>query len=250
LTADLPRMYTDLADWFHLITAPAEYAEEAQFYFDTIAQAGSMPPRTLLELGSGGGNNAWHYKHRVTPTLTDISDGMLRLSRKINPDCEHIQGDMRTLRLRRSFDAVFVHDAVSYLTSKDDLLSAMQTAFKHLRPGGVALFAPDHVRENFSASSDHGGRDDDADGRGVRWLEWTFDPDPTDCAYMTEYVYLLHERGMPTRTVYDRHHVGLFSRADWLRLLAQAGFVNACVKPFDHSELPPGSLEVFVATRP
>ena len=42
---------------------------------------------------------------------------------------------------------------------------------------------------------------------------------------------------------------GLFSRADWLRLLAEAGF-HARVVPFEHSELEPGSHEVFVAKRP
>ena len=31
---------------------------------------------------------------------------MLVVSRAINPDCEHIEGDMRRLRLDRAFDAV------------------------------------------------------------------------------------------------------------------------------------------------
>ena len=46
---------------------------------------------------------------------------MLDLSRTINPECEHVQGDMRTLRLGRVFDAIFVEDAVMYLTSVADL---------------------------------------------------------------------------------------------------------------------------------
>ena len=32
-------------------------------------------------------------------TLTDIAPGMLAMSESINPECEHIVGDMRTLRL-------------------------------------------------------------------------------------------------------------------------------------------------------
>ena len=62
MTEQLPRMYTDLADWFHLVTPPEEYAEEAGFYLRVLTEASDAPPRTLLELGSGGGNNAWHYK--------------------------------------------------------------------------------------------------------------------------------------------------------------------------------------------
>ena len=73
---------------------------------------------TLLELGSGGGNNASHLKHRFECTLTDLSPEMLALSRTLNPECEHIEGDMRTLRLERTFDAVFVHDAIAYITTR------------------------------------------------------------------------------------------------------------------------------------
>jgi hypothetical protein len=112
MTDEQPRIYTDLADWFHLLTAPAEYAEEAEFYLRTIAEALGHRPLTLLELGAGGGNNAWHYKRTVERvTLTDLSPRMLALSERINPECEHIIGDMRSARLSREFDAVFIHDA-------------------------------------------------------------------------------------------------------------------------------------------
>jgi SAM-dependent methyltransferase len=242
-----PRLYTDLAPWFHLLTHPAEYAEEAAFYWDRIVEAADARPRTLLELGSGGGNNASHYKRHVAATLTDLSPDMLRLSQAINPECEHIPGDMRTLRLGRTFDAVLVHDAVSYLTTEADLEQAMSTAYVHLRPGGVALFTPDHVRESFVPQTDHGGHD--GDGRALRYLEWTRDPDPADSTYVTDFVYLLHEDGQPTHTVYEQHVFGLFARADWLRLLSGVGF-QARVLPFEHSEVPPGSLEVFVAVKP
>ena len=48
------------------------------------------------------------------------------------------KGDLRTLRLGRSFDAVLVHDAVMYMTSERDLRSMAVTAFQHTRPGGAA----------------------------------------------------------------------------------------------------------------
>jgi SAM-dependent methyltransferase len=241
-------MYTEFADWFHVLTAPEEYAEEAAFYLAALTEAVGRPPQTLLELGSGGGNNAWHYKRQVAAvTLTDLAPRMLALSQTLNPDCEHVQGDMRTLRLGRLFDAVFVHDAVSYLTTADDLQRAMATAFVHCRPGGVALFAPDHVRELFEPGTDHGGND--GQGRSLRYLEWTSDPDPTDSTYLVDYAYLLREDGQPTRGAYDQHVCGLFGRGQWLRLLEEVGF-RASVRPFEHSEVAPGTLEVFVAVKP
>ena len=242
-----PKLYNDLAGWFHLLTAPAEYAEEAAFYTKQLIEACDPPPKTVLELGSGGGNNASHMKANFQMTLTDLSPAMLELSRTINPECEHIQGDMRTLRLGREFDAVFVHDAVVYMTTEEDLKAAIQTAFVHCRRGGVALFAPDHLRDNFAPSTDHGGHDGD-DGRGLRYVEWTTDPDPSDDTYTVDFAYLLREADGSVRVEQDRHIEGLFSRDTWLRLQSEAGFEARSV-PFDHSELEPGSYELFVAVK-
>jgi SAM-dependent methyltransferase len=244
----LPALYGELASWWPLLSAPDEYEEEAAFFGELLATAGDRPPATVLELGSGGGNIASYLTARFAMTLVDRAPGMLAVSRRLNPDCAHVEGDLRTVRLGRTFDAVFVHDAVCYMTTEADLRRAIATAYAHCRPGGAAVFAPDHLRETFRPSSDSGGHDG-ADGRGLRWVDWTWDPDPSDSTYVVDYAYLLRSADGSVRAVHDRHVEGLFSRADWLRLLAEAGFEARAV-PFDHSELEPGTLEVFVARRP
>lgn len=172
---DLPRMYTDLADWFHLITAPDEYVEEAGFYLKTITEASDRPPRCSNSVQAGA----------TMPSTTN---------------------------------------------------------------------APDHIREKFSqtqaqtGATDSGGRD--GEGRAIRWLEWAYDPDPCDDTYTVDYAYILHEDGQASRVIHDRHTCGLFTRAAWLEHLTSAGFEQARALPFHHSELAPGSLEVFVARRP
>lgn len=222
------RLYADLAEWFHLLTAPADYADEAAEYRRVMEGAGEGSLRTLLELGCGGGNTASHLKQRYVCTLTDLSEEMLAVSRSINPECEHLQGDMRTLRLGREFDAVFAHDAVMYLATEDDLRAAFATAFVHLRPGGVALFVPDCTRETFAERTDHGGHD--GDGRSLRYLEWTRDPDPSDTSYEIDFAVLLREADEPIRVVHDRHVHGLFARDDWLQWLRDAGFESSAVR--------------------
>jgi SAM-dependent methyltransferase len=234
-----PRLYTDLASWFHLLTHPDDYAEEAAFFQKVLEDSRVSPLETLLELGSGGGNNASHLKRRFRLTLADLSPDMLALSRTINPECEHIQGDMRFLRLRREFDAVFIHDAICYMTSEADLLCALQTAYVHCRPGGVALFVPDHTREMYHPSTESGGHDG-AD-RALRYLEWSWDPDPSDSTYITDFAYLLREPDGSVRCAYDRHILGLFPTQTWLDLIAAAGFEPAAL-PFEHSEVEPGTL--------
>jgi SAM-dependent methyltransferase len=247
MSASAPRFYGELAAWWPLFSAPEDYAEEAAFYEHRLLEACEPPARTLLELGSGGGNNASHLKARFEMTLVDLSPGMLEVSRALNPECEHGVGDMRSVRLGRQFDCVLIHDAICFMTTQADLRAALETAFVHCRPGGAALFAPDHLRETFQPGTDHGGHD--GGGRGLRYLEWSWDPDPTDSTCLVAYAFLLRERDGSLSVEADRYVEGLFSRAEWLRLLAEVGFEAKAV-PCDHSEIEPGSYELFVARRP
>jgi len=239
--AELPLLYGELAPWFHLLTAPEDYAGEAALYRELAEEACDSPPRTLLELGSGGGNNASHYKKHFDATLVDLSPAMLSLSRTLNPECAHIEGDMRTARLGREFDVVLIHDAVMYLTTSADLCACMATAFTHCRMGGVAIFAPDCTRDTFAARTNHGGHD--GDGRALRYLEWTWDPDPADSTYTVDFAYLLRE-GTEVRAIHDRHVFGLFGREEWLAWLGEAGFEEVYTRTRKED-----SAEIFVARR-
>ena len=239
-------MYSDLAPWFHLLTHPSDYEDEAGFVSRVVDDVGDGESRTLLELGSGGGNNASHLKARFECTLTDISPEMLALSKSLNPECEHLEGDMRTLRLGRTFDVVFVHDAISYLTTEDELRAALETAFAHVRPGGVVILTPDATTEIFKAVTDHGGHDGD-DGRSLRYLEWTHAPEPGSTTYVTDFAIVARGPGDELRVVHDRHTLGLFPRATWERLISDVG-----LELTDTTVENPYELEqaAFVALRP
>ncbi len=220
----LPSLYAEHASWFHLLTNPADYEEEAALYIQLLRDAAPGPIYALLELGSGGGNNAYWYKREVpSVTLTDLSPEMLALSQTINPECEHVPGDMRSLRLGRTFDAVFVHDAIAYLTTEDDLAACFETAAAHLDAAAVALFVPDCVRETFSPSPHTGGHDAPDGSRGLRYLEWVWDEDPGDTTCQVEFACLLRD-GDSVRAAYDHHECGVIPETTWLGLLSQAGF--------------------------
>jgi trans-aconitate methyltransferase len=240
------RIYSDLAPWFHLLTHPSDYEVEARYYTQVLDAVTDAHARTLLELGSGGGNNASHMKARFECTLTDLSPDMLELSRTINPECEHVQGDMRTLRLGRTFDAVFVHDAIAYMTTGDDLGAVIETAAIHAAPGGGVLLVPDTVLETFVPGTRHGGHDG-PDGRSLRYLEWTHDPVPDGTTYAADFAVMLREPGAPVRLVHERHLCGLFARDVWLRLIAEAGLEPVTV---DVEHPYPGEFEAFAARRP
>ncbi len=128
---------------------------------------------------------------------------------------------MRTLRLGRTFDGVLIHDAIMYMTSEEDLRAALLTAYEHCKPGGTAVIVPDYVAETFRPSTAHEGVD--RGERSVRYMEWTWDADPTDTEVNYEFILALRE-GDELRTVLDRQIVGVFPRATWLGLLRDVGF--------------------------
>jgi len=218
------KLYNELAEFWPQISGPEEYRQEAAVFKRVLTKSSKPAPRTLLELGSGGGHVASHLKDRFDMTLVDLSPGMLAVSRALNPELEHLESDIRTVRLGRTFDAVFAHDSICHMLTEEDLTAAMKTAFEHCRPGGVALFVPDETRESFVPGSDHGGKGN------VRYVQWTSDPDPSDTTIQVDFGYLLRDDYGTVRMVHEQQTHGLFTRSVWLRLLRKVGFKPSVVR--------------------
>ncbi len=234
------RFYDELAPWWPLFSPPENYGVEAD---DLLPRLGSRPrseTATMLELGSGGGSLAYHLKHHFRLTLTDRSSGMVAVNRAVNPECEHILGDMRTLRLDRTFDVVLIHDAIMYATGVEDVLATLGTAARHCRTDGIVAVLPDCVKETFTPGTEHGGKDG-PDGRGLRYLEWRWDPDPSDTTFIVDYAFLLREADGVVSVFHDRHIEGVFHRAQWIQWFTEVGLSA-------HADRDPWNRDVFIAT--
>ncbi len=236
----LPRLYRDLALWWPPLSHPDEYADEAAWIFGALKESLGRPPGTILELGSGGGNTASHLTPHARLTLVDLSAEMLAVSRFLNPLAEHVEGDMRAVRLGRLFDAVLIHDAIMYMTAERDLVAALATARAHLGASGVAIVLPDCTAESFAPGVDSGGRDA-ADGRGVRYLEWSRAPAVGATSFEVDYAILLRAPDGTVEAVLDRHQCGLFPRRVWRSAFGEAGFGAPLLRT------DPWGRDVFVA---
>jgi len=217
------KLYHELAEeWYPLFTPLDDYEEEARLYHELFNIYHKTDCKTLLELGSGAGHNAYFLKNWYQMTLSDISESMVLLSKKINPECEHVTGDMKTIRLGKQFDAVFIHDAIMYMITEDDLQKAVNTAFVHCRPGGMLIVSPDCIKETFVEGTDDGGSD--KDGRAIRWLEWSYDPDPDDTQFVVHYACLLRDVDGSVTMEHDHHVEGVFPESTWKKVFNNAGF--------------------------
>jgi SAM-dependent methyltransferase len=236
------KLYKGLAKWWPLFSAPEDYAEEATWIIDTFKEALGRKPLTILELGSGGGNTASHLSRHARMTLVDVNEEMFAVSRLLNPGADHFCGDMRDVRLGTTFDAVLIHDAIMYMTTKRDLESALATARAHLRDDGIAMVLPDHVLETLAAGTDSGGHDaTDGSGRGVRYLQWTHASKPGATTFDVDYAIVVRDSDGSVEVHHDRHEEGVFPRSTWLEAFARAGFAAPQIRVDDWQR------EVFLA---
>ena len=216
------RLYSDLSWlWPMWGDAATEYAHYCDHVTSLVRRYAERPARTLLDIGCGGGKNVLNLKRHFDVTGLDLSPAMLAQARERNPECDFVQGDMRSFRLDRTFDAVLVDDAISHMSCRADFVAALRAASAHLDPGGVLVATPDVTVETFRqnrTTTTPAGRD----GLDVVFVENVYDPDPADEWYETTIVYLIRERGR-LRVETDRWTMGLFSRDTWRQALGETG---------------------------
>ncbi|MBU1050060.1 class I SAM-dependent methyltransferase [Candidatus Bipolaricaulota bacterium] len=239
------RMYEDLAYLWPLISPPENYAQEARLWRATLRDKLGPGRHQILELGVGGGHNLSHFVEEFDATAVDLSEEMLENSRRLNPRVTHILGDMRTVRLNRTFDAVLIHDAIDYMRQLDDLRAAFQTAATHLRPNGVFIVAPDYTSENFEEGVVCTRTASDRNTK-LTYVEIDFDANPEDTIIDSVMVYLIRDaKGM--RVELDHHEIGLFPLKTWLDELSEAGFSTELIPTGEQDD--PTQRMLFVGTR-
>ena len=211
--------YNELAWTEDLLADPAEYEDEVRVYVDLIKRTATDPPHTLLHLGCGAGGHDRIFKRHFAVTGVDLSLGMLNKARAAHPDIEYIEGDMRTLRLNRQFDAVAIPDSIDYMASLDDLRQAIQTSVEHLKTGGVLLVV---AKTKETLQNNNFAYTGEKEGVHVTLLENNhinlFRPN----SYEATLVSLIRQQG--ELTIHTDHHIlGLFPKATWDQVLKDAG---------------------------
>jgi SAM-dependent methyltransferase len=235
-------MYGDLAKLWPIISPPENYVDEAKFFAKLIREHSRIKARTLLHFGCGAGHIDWTLKKHFRITGVDVSRQMLTLARRLNSEVKYRQGDMRTARLRRTFDAVIIADSITYMTSERDLRGAFQTAWTHLKPGGVFCTYAEHTKERFEQNKTEFSLRTNGDTEIV-FIENDYDPDPTDTTSEFTFVCLIRRAGR-LRIETDRHVGGLFDLETWRRLLKSVGF-NVIPKTYPGERIP-----AFVCIKP
>jgi SAM-dependent methyltransferase len=115
------------------------YNEEFEFYHNLLIK---YHCKTVLEIGCGTGNLAGRFvQSNMGYAGLDMSEDMLAIAKKNNPQCQFIQDDMRNFDLPKKIDAAIITGrTISYLVPDEDVLAALASIHKNLTTPGIICF--------------------------------------------------------------------------------------------------------------
>lgn len=224
------RAYGDLAWTESIVGSPEDCREETELFGKLMKDNSKIEVGSLLHLGCGAGASDYTFKRHFQVTGVDLSEDMLAIASKRNPEIRYVRGDMRDVRLGERFDAVVIPDCIDYMRTEEDLRKAIGTASEHLRPGGVLLIVANTIEEFAENNFAYSGCEGDVE---ITIFENNYIPKSSRTGYEATLIYLIRRSGkLEIHT--DRHELGLFPLATWLHLLRDRGFTVRQVR-LDHT---------------
>lgn len=142
-------VFAGYSRYYDLLYRDKNYGAEARYVADLIHKH-APSARELMEIGCGTGAHAAEWAGMgFSVAGVDRSEGMLEAAaaRRSSLDPQTAarisfrEGDARTVRLGKKFDAVTsLFHVMSYQTGNSDIAAAFRTVREHLKPGGVFVF--------------------------------------------------------------------------------------------------------------
>lgn len=204
--------YNQLAWTETLLGGPESYEEEAMTYIQAVERYISIPSPTVLHLGCGAGGHDFYFKKHFSVTGVDLSEGMLEIAKKTNPEITYINGDMRNVKLDEKFDIVMIPDSIMYMSTLEDLSAALRNAAAHMKPRGILLVVV-HTKEEFR--NNNFAYIGENENTHITVLENNHIV--TDSTYESTMVYLIRRDG-ELSIEHEVHTLGLFSFDQWMNL--------------------------------
>lgn len=139
-------VFKEYARYYDTLYQDKDYSAECDFLEQIFQGYASGPVRRILDLGCGTGGHAIPLARRgFAVTGIDFSEQMLLTARtkadRAEVALELAAGDVRHVELGQTFEvAISMFAVMSYQTTNADLAAAIQTARRHLLPGGLFIF--------------------------------------------------------------------------------------------------------------
>jgi SAM-dependent methyltransferase len=140
-------VFKDYSEYYDLLYKDKDYANEAS-YIDRLIRRSHPRASSILNLGCGTGTHDFLLaKHGYAVCGVDLSQDMInkanlkKVSLSSDPPVSFYCGDIRSIKLERTFDVVTsLFHVISYQVSNKDLRDVFSVISSHLNKGGLFVF--------------------------------------------------------------------------------------------------------------
>ncbi len=209
----------DVVQYYDKIYSFKDYEREAQRVLRVAEEHLRIPGKSLLDIACGTGRHIEYFKDRFQVEGLDISDGMLAIARKRNPNVRFHKGDMTGFDIVRSFDVITcLFSAIGYAKTLDLAGEAIACMSRHLNPGGVVIVEPWFTPHEWRPGTVHAMLVDEPDLKIAR-VNTSF------VNGRVSYFDLHHLIGTAEGTTHsvEHHELGLFEIDEMKKMFVEAG---------------------------
>lgn len=218
-----------------------DYAADAERVHRFIQSSLRSGGRRLLDVACGTGRHVEHLREHYDVEGADNSPEMLEIARQRNPGTRFHLGDMATLDLGDTFDAVIcLFSSIGYVQTVERLDRTLRAFARHTVPGGVVVVESWMTPDNWHPGYLHALLVDEPDLKVARLSRSLRDG---ILSIMEMHHLVVTAEG--AHSFVERHEMGLFTPEQYRASFERAGLTVT----FD----PDGGLAgrgVYVGVRP
>jgi len=220
------KIYNELAKYYLFISQVGLYGKhgherEVVIIKKLIKKHKKSKGKKLLIVASGLGLHDKFLKKDFEIIGVDKNEGMLRISRKINPDIKYKKGDMKTFKLNKKFDIVMCMDALPHLITYKNLKIALKNFSRHLKKNGLLIFSLDPVKKSFEEMRTKKYSKNNLE---VTFIEVNHRRKKKDNKFDSCFIFVIKEKGKKMKIYPDYHMGGLFEVSKIKKILSKLGF--------------------------
>lgn len=237
--------YKEIAKYYDKIYHFIEYEKQAKYFIKLINKFNKSGNNKILDVCCGTGTHIILLKKEgFDITGLDMSDDMLNLAKKKNPDIRFIKNNMRTFDLKEKFGTIICFfNALVYNKNEEEMKKALSNLYSHLEKGGILIF--DTVNKSAGIKAEKRFyKYEDKDMEIIFEPQWVFNESKNIIDLEIDFT-------INGEKIHDHHVVGAFSSDELKKIAESVGFrVSVLEKNFD--EVKPfseGDYAVFLCIK-
>ncbi|MFO0416649.1 MAG: class I SAM-dependent methyltransferase [Pseudomonadota bacterium] len=148
-------MFAKTAEFYDLVYSFKDYEAEAAKIRDLI-HAKHPSAKAILDVACGTGEHARFLAANFSIDGIDLQPEFVEAAQRKVSGGEFTTGDMRNFELKKKYDVVqCLFSSIGYLTSGEDVISALRSFRSHLKPGGIVVVEPWFTPDVYQAGGLH-----------------------------------------------------------------------------------------------